>query len=64
MTFRIYNRWGEKIYEGNISDPGWDGTYMGHDAQSGSYVIYVSYKYSNGDRLIAETAEAVFELLR
>jgi len=64
MTFIIYNRWGEKIYEGNISDPGWDGTYMGHDAQSGSYVIYVFYKYSNGDRLITETAEAVFELLR
>jgi gliding motility-associated-like protein len=64
MTFMIYNRWGQKIYEGNISDPGWDGTYMGQEVPSGSYVIYVSYKYNLGYRFITETAETAFELMR
>lgn len=64
MTFSIYNRWGQKIYEGNINDPGWDGTYMGQIVPAGSYVIRVSYKYNLGYRYITETTETAFELLR
>lgn len=29
MTFRIYNRWGEKVFETNNTKAGWDGTYKG-----------------------------------
>jgi gliding motility-associated-like protein len=64
MTFKIFNRWGQKIYEGNINDPGWDGTYMGQEVPSGSYIVLVSYKYNLGYRFITETAETAFELLR
>ena len=29
MIFRIYNRWGEKVFETNNTKAGWDGTYKG-----------------------------------
>jgi len=27
--FRIYNRWGQKVFETNINGKGWDGVYNG-----------------------------------
>ena len=64
MEYRIYNRWGEKIYEGVAGDAGWDGTYMGLPVANGTFVITVSYKYDLGYRQVRETAESVFELMR
>jgi len=29
MTFKIYNRWGQKVFESNNPDYGWDGTFNG-----------------------------------
>ena len=37
----IYNRWGEKIYEGA---EGWDGTYMGKPVQMGAYIYLAEIK--------------------
>lgn len=64
MTYMIYNRWGQKVYEGNISDSGWDGTYMGETVANGTFVVVVSYKYDLGYRQVRESAESTFELLR
>ena len=47
----IYNRWGQKIFEGYGPSPEWDGT-IGNDNQPGGLYAYVVY-YSNsetGDR--------------
>ncbi len=41
--FRVYNRWGELIYETNDVDAGWDGSYKGKSAGVGVYVWYVNY---------------------
>lgn len=41
----IYNRWGEKVYQGDHHSPGWDGTYMGKPCPQGVYVVLVSYTY-------------------
>ena len=35
---RIYNRWGEMIFESNEYDFHWDGTYQGKQVQKGVYV--------------------------
>jgi gliding motility-associated-like protein len=35
---RIYDRWGELIFESNEADFHWDGTYMGQQVQKGVYV--------------------------
>jgi gliding motility-associated-like protein len=41
MTFRIYNRWGEKVFETNDPSIGWDGTYGGKAATPAVYVYYL-----------------------
>ncbi len=41
LTFRIYDRWGEKVFETNDPSIGWDGTYKGEKANPAVYVYYV-----------------------
>ncbi len=38
MIFRVYNTWGDKIYESADQTEGWDGTYKGVDQPFGVYV--------------------------
>lgn len=44
MTLIIYNRWGEKIFESNNQNAGWDGTFNGELAASDAYGFYFSGK--------------------
>jgi gliding motility-associated-like protein len=39
--FRIYNRWGNKVFETNDINVGWDGTYNGQAQSQGVYVYEV-----------------------
>ena len=39
--FRIFNRWGEKVFESNDIDAGWDGTINGTPQPMGVYVYEV-----------------------
>lgn len=41
--FRIYNRWGEKLFETSSTEKGWDGIYNGKLVPSGVYVYVVDY---------------------
>lgn len=41
LTFRIYNRWGEKVFETNDPAVGWDGYYEGELSAPAVYVYYV-----------------------
>ena len=38
LTFQIYNRWGELMFETTTLEECWDGTYKGKPIQSGVYV--------------------------
>ena len=49
ISFLIFNRWGEKVYEAenfapNDSTKGWNGTYKGENCQVDHYVYYYSVK--------------------
>lgn len=46
--FRIYNRWGNLVYEGNNIDAGWDGKYNGAPQPYGVYVYEVEAIASDG----------------
>ncbi|MCS6917392.1 MAG: choice-of-anchor L domain-containing protein [Chitinophagales bacterium] len=48
--FRIYNRWGELLYEMTSYDPaaGWDGTWKGQQQPVGAYVYVVSGRDHSG----------------
>jgi gliding motility-associated-like protein len=39
-AYRIYNRWGEIIFESNNPNSGWDGTYRGKAQETGTYVFH------------------------
>lgn len=40
-VMRIYNRWGNKVFETQDLTQGWDGTYNGKPLNTGVYVCYV-----------------------
>jgi len=40
-VFRIYNRWGQKVFETNDINQTWDGTFNGKPQELGVYVYYV-----------------------
>ncbi len=46
--FRIYNRWGNKVYESNDIDAGWDGNYKGVQQPYDVYVYEVEAVTSAG----------------
>ncbi|WKN41408.1 gliding motility-associated C-terminal domain-containing protein [Tunicatimonas pelagia] len=41
---RIYNRWGELVFQSNNRDFRWDGTYNGQPAPLGSYPYVITFK--------------------
>lgn len=44
----IYNRWGEKVFEGTNINSGWDGQYKGANAEAGVYSWIVEVEFVNG----------------
>ncbi len=49
MTFIVYNRWGEKVFESSDNSIGWDGQFRGSGAQAGVYVYYLEAKIDEGE---------------
>ncbi len=43
-NLKIYNRWGEKVFETSDYHAGWDGTYRGAQQNSGVYVWIIGYR--------------------
>lgn len=41
VYFALYDRWGEKLFETNDQQHGWDGTYKGEKVHPGVYVYYI-----------------------
>ena len=46
----IYNRWGQKIYEWDDPEGGWDGTFNGSNVKQGVYFVNVEAKGADGRR--------------
>ena len=44
----IYNRWGEKVFETQDKNTGWDGTYKGKACPADVYIFYVSITFADG----------------
>ncbi|MBI2967455.1 MAG: gliding motility-associated C-terminal domain-containing protein [Bacteroidetes bacterium] len=47
MAFRIFDRWGEKVFETENQETGWDGTFNGKMMDAGVYVYYLKYTTIN-----------------
>jgi len=50
LMFRIYNRWGQLVFQSSNQDIGWDGTYQGTLQPAGVYVYTVEAEFSNGKK--------------
>ena len=48
MHLVVYDRYGEKVFETNDPNEGWDGTYKGQPVEEGVYMYYLTAKLSNG----------------
>jgi gliding motility-associated-like protein len=48
MTFRIYNRWGELVFQSNDPNIGWDGTFKGTVQPMDVYSYTLEASFSNG----------------
>jgi len=47
-TLRVYNRWGELVYNNDSPTTGWDGTYKDKPAPSDVYVYFAEIELPNG----------------
>ncbi len=61
IEFKIFNRWGNVVFETNDKNEGWDGTRKGKEQNTGTYIYYL--KGTNGDGEIIEI-KGNFTLLR
>ncbi|MEP6675356.1 MAG: gliding motility-associated C-terminal domain-containing protein [Ferruginibacter sp.] len=44
FNLAIYNRYGQKVFESASTEPGWDGSFKGSNAEAGSYVWICSFR--------------------
>lgn len=44
ISLAVFNRWGQKIYESNDADPGWDGTFQERPEPVGVYIYQLQIR--------------------
>lgn len=49
IEFKIFNRWGELMFETTDQDEGWDGTFKGEKQDPDVFVYHLKVKCVNGD---------------
>lgn len=49
LSFTIYNKYGEKVFETFTQDIGWDGKFRGRDENPGVFTWVLEYQYTNGN---------------
>ncbi|WP_107040330.1 HYR-like domain-containing protein [Brumimicrobium mesophilum] len=61
-NFKVFNRWGEILFESNNQQVGWDGTYNGKICKDGTYIYVVEFGTEKSPE--REVATGHFTLLR
>jgi gliding motility-associated-like protein len=54
-SFKVYNRYGELIFQSNDVNVGWDGTFQNQIAPTGTYTWVIGFTSLSNDRKFAET---------
>ncbi len=52
FLMRIFDRWGNLVFEGNNINSSWDGTVKGKQAEVGSYFYHIVYTCINGEKAV------------
>src|SRR3546814_6574959 len=48
LDLKIYNHWGNKVFETRVKGQKWDGTYKGEIMPTGVYVYFVTVVMADG----------------
>ena len=48
-ALRVYDRYGEMIYNSSAADAKWDGKFKGKEQPVGTYIYYIEVQYTNPD---------------
>jgi gliding motility-associated-like protein len=51
FELRIYDRWGEMVFQTTDLSSGWDGSFRGRKMDNGSFVYMLQVDFSNGEQL-------------
>jgi gliding motility-associated-like protein len=49
LEFKIYNRWGNIVFESNNANDQWDGTKKGNPQNTGTYIYYIKGSQNSGE---------------
>jgi len=52
--FKVYNRWGNPVYDNNNPDIGWDGMFEGKEAPAGVYGYYMEADISGCETVVKQ----------
>jgi gliding motility-associated-like protein len=59
FSFKIYNRWGEILFESKDPAVGWNGTYGGKVVQDGAYVYVLVFQEQGFDKVFEDRGNVV-----
>ncbi|MEO5641875.1 MAG: gliding motility-associated C-terminal domain-containing protein [Bacteroidia bacterium] len=48
LNFSVYDRWGQRVFETNDINVGWDGRYNGEAMENAVFVYYLTLTYADG----------------
>jgi gliding motility-associated-like protein len=63
-SLQIYNRWGEKVWETEDINQGWDGTYRGSAQPTEVYVYLISYRLLSDKSGVSKHKQGSITLIR
>ena len=64
FNMKIFNRWGEIVFESNDINVGWDGNYKGKKSAQGSYTYLLNTMVLDDEGEITKTFTGMLYLLR
>jgi gliding motility-associated-like protein len=50
LKFKIFDRWGNAVFETNDKSQGWDGTYKGEKCEIGVYIYKIEIEFQDGTK--------------
>ncbi|MFN8288376.1 MAG: gliding motility-associated C-terminal domain-containing protein [Chitinophagales bacterium] len=64
VELKIFNRWGEKVFESNSINIGWDGNYKGKPMPAAVYTYVLTYAGKDGRSLRTDNLKGTLTLIR
>lgn len=64
FNLKIFNRWGEMVFETTNPASGWDGKYNGKEQPIGSYAYVLKYGLPNGNGVTSDSKQGNVTLIR